>query len=202
MGKKKKQKPNLRLVKNDPTDITMDDINNAVDKIIIENDHISEADLANVFTKGWIAESLVKQPEKTDEFGIIVNKNSEELLFDAVPLEKLLVKNKKNDGGNVWIVSIQSMSEEHNHPYGIRGVTDEQAIALKVLQNEIAELYITYPNIPEELKINVKKQHSELIGNEAKNLIYNRRIEFHIEQFELIYRISEEPNWYLPCSSD
>ena len=201
MAKKKKSKPKLKLVKNDPKDITMDDITHAVDKIIIENDLITEEDILNAFMKGWLAESLATQPEKVEEFDIIVKKNSDELLFDAVPMDELLVKSNTKNNANLWVVSIQSMSEEYNCPYGIRGVTDEQAIALKVLQTEIAELYITHPSIPEELEIHVKKQYSELMGNKAKNLIYNIRIEFIIKQFQIIYRISEEPNWYLPCPS-
>ena len=193
MAKKKKTKPKLKLVKNDPTDITMDDVNNAVDKIIIENDLISEEDITNAFIRIELAKSISAQAQVVEEFDIVVNKNSEMLIYDAIHLEKLIVDCPKSENKTcVWLVSVQSINEDLNNPYRNLAVVDEQEVALNILQAEIAELFISYPIKTDELKVHVKKQYNNLWDG----IKYCIKTEFIIKQFDIIYRVCSEENFW------
>jgi len=193
MAKKKKvkSKPKLKIVKDDPNDVTMDDINNAIDQIIVENDLITEEDIANAFIREGLAKSIATQPE-VEEFDIVVNKNSEMILFDAIPLEKLLVDYSRREWKTfVWTVSVQSLNEELNSPYDILAVADEQEMALNILQGTIARLFICYPIQTDELKIHVKKGYNGL--GDMKYCMTN---EFYIDQFQVVYRVcSQSAQW-------
>jgi hypothetical protein len=169
----------------------MDDITNAVDKIIIEEDLVSEEDLANAFIRAELAKSIGTQPEVVEEFEIVVNKNSKMLLYDAVSLEKLIIDCSNSKGkACVWIVSIQSINDELNSPYNILAVAEEQEVALNIVQGEIAGLFILYPIKTQQKKIHEKKHYNELWTGSK----YCIKTEFHINQFQVVYRVCSEFN--------
>ena len=176
---------------------TMDDITNFADKMIIENNVIGIEDITNAFIRGKLAKSIGTQPEIVEEFDIVVNKNSEMLIYDVLPIEKLIIDYSRREWKTfVWTVSVQSLNEELNSPYDILAVADEQDMALDICQVEIASLFISYPIQADELEIHVKKAYNEL-----GDMRYCMTNEFYIEQLQVIYRVCSQSTLWQDSSS-
>ena len=195
MAKKKNTKPKLKIVKNDPVDsdpedIDMDDINYAADKIIARDDMLDEDDLANAFIRLDVAKKLAFHSNAIkEEFEIVVDVNSEQLIYDAVPVEKLLVYGSNLEcKGIVWVVSVQAVNEEYKSPFEILAVTESQEGALNICQGEMSKMLNSYPIERDEFDILIKKEHIKYETGAKLNI----KTEFYIKQLHIIYGICSQ----------
>jgi hypothetical protein len=186
--KKKEHKPKLRLVRNDPEDPMVEHIERTVEEMRSAQGLTDEEakDLEHRF-KGL----FVKSPDSvTEELDLVLDKKSDCVLYDAIPLEKLMIDCPNLSGKScVWVLSKQYMVKEYGSPYEVISVTDTQEGALNVCQGEISdEIEQSQISKGDSLELHIRKEHIPL----GKDVNLNIRIELHIKEYGVTYLVSSQ----------